>query len=311
MPGAFAERDIWKGAAQVPSKYKYEMGQTDQDLLDRWYKEKDPSKFTPEELTKLRGIAGGLGERSATEEGQNLLSLKDQRQEIVDREFARLNGPADVTDKMGWLKEQGATKKGSELYDWNQAHPEYFAETAGGAAYDVLSSVPSAYKKQWTEVQRALVDKFFELDGKMEQMTPVEQKKLQELVDDLTILGGTKNYQQQATWSKELGALIGKVFAENGGPEGVDQMAWIKEKGLNKKGSELYQWWQDHPNYGTSGTTTGTTTGTTYTSTAGAGKDPVLYAEITRSSTASSRGWADLPARPTSTGGSRHRTAGR
>ncbi len=132
----------WEALTDLPSSYRTGLSARESAALDKWYAVRDVSKLTPTERQQLALIVADIQERKLTPGFQHLQDLQRERRDLLTAEVKRLGGdPEAIDDQYAWLKERGATKKGSALATWYDQHPEYFGEPAKGGT----TSTPSTW----------------------------------------------------------------------------------------------------------------------------------------------------------------------
>lgn len=264
-PEKRAATDVWDvlNKDSVAGRWvSQHLGAAEQGALTKFY-QGDFAAMTPEERDTLQKVMAAIKTARGTTEYQDLQAMSDELTALVDQEFARAGGPEGVTDKYAWLKERNLTKSGTPIANWYGTHEAYNIPSPESAIWDAIEGLPSKYRKQLTTEQQEILQKWYDVKGDSTKMTANEMAAMQQIAERISRWSGSEEYKTTQALSKELGQLIESEFAAAGGPAGVtDKYAWLKEQGLTKKGTAIYQWYQDHPEY-TSGTTSGTATGAT------------------------------------------------
>jgi hypothetical protein len=109
--------------------------------------------LTSEEKALVTTVVSKIDKARETPEFHNIVALGKEIQNLIESEFARNGGPAGVTDKYGWLKDN---KKNQVVAKWYADHPDYSnygkatstsgtGTQSGGSTYKPYSSTYKPY----------------------------------------------------------------------------------------------------------------------------------------------------------------------
>jgi hypothetical protein len=138
----------------VPTKWKAaNLSTAEQAALQAFYdKGNAVDKLTPEEKVALQSAITKIDAARDTPEFKTIAILSKEIKDLTDQEFARLGGPAGVTNKYDWIVQANGGKTTPTIAKWYADHPEYSnygkaAGTSTGSTYKPYTSTYKPYTK--------------------------------------------------------------------------------------------------------------------------------------------------------------------